>query len=66
MYDEKARERMYRYQAGRGKETTARLSLYLTPEDKEALKQLAEKTGESKAALIRRLITEEKNRVEGS
>ena len=66
MYDEKARERMYRYQAGRGKETTARLSLYLTPEDKETLKQLAEKTGESKAALIRRLITEEKYRVEGS
>ena len=66
MYDEKARERMYRYQAGRGKETTARLSLYLTPEDKETLKQLAKKTGESKAALIRRLITEEKDRVEGS
>ena len=66
MYDEKARERMYRYQAGRGKETTARLSLYLTPEDKETLKQLAEKTGESKAALIRRLITEEKDCVEGS
>lgn len=66
MYDEKARERIYRYQAGRGKETTARLSLYLTPEDKETLKQLAEKTGESKAALIRRLITEEKDRVEGS
>ena len=66
MYDEKARERMYRYQAGKGKETTARLSLYLTPEDKETLKQLAEKTGESKAALIRRLIIEEKNRVEGS
>ena len=66
MYDEKARERMYRYQAGKGKETTARLSLYLTPEDKETLKQLAEKTGESKAALIRRLVTEEKNRVEGS
>ena len=54
MYDEKARERM-----------TARLSLYLTPEDKETLAQLAEKTGESKAALIRRLITEEKDRVEG-
>lgn len=66
MYDEKARERMYRYQAGKGKETTARLSLYLTPEDKETLKQLAEKTGESKAALIRRLITDEKERVEGS
>ena len=66
MYDEKARERMYRYQAGKGKETTARLSLYLTPEDKETLKRLAEKTGESKAALIRRLIAEEKDRVEGS
>lgn len=66
MYDEKARERMYKYQAGKGKETTARLSLYLTPEDKETLKQLAEKTGESKAALIRRLIAEEKDRVEGS
>ena len=66
MYDEKARERMYRYQAGKGKETTARLSLYLTPEDKETLAQLSEKTGESKAALIRRLITEEKDRVEGS
>ena len=66
MYDEKARVRMYRYQAGKGKETTARLSLYLTPEDKETLKQLAEKTGESKAALIRRLIAEEKDRVEGS
>ena len=66
MYDEKARERIYRYQAGKGKETTARLSLYLTPEDKETLKQLAEKTGESKAALIRRLIAEEKDRVEGS
>lgn len=66
MYDEKTRERMYRYQAGKGKETTARLSLYLTPEDKEMLAQLAEKTGESKAALIRRLITEEKDRVEGS
>lgn len=66
MYDEKARERMYKYQAGKGKETTARLSLYLTPEDKETLAKLAEKTGESKAALIRRLITEEKGRVEGS
>lgn len=66
MYDDKVKERIYRYQAGKGKENTARLSLYLTPEDKETLKQLAEKTGESKAALIRRLITEEKDRVEGS
>lgn len=66
MYDEKVKERIYRYQAGKGKENTARLSLYLTPEDKRLLAQLAEKTGESKAALIRRLITEEKDRVEGS
>lgn len=66
MYDEKARERMYRYQAGKGKETTARLSLYLTPEDKKILAQLAEKTGESKAALIRRLITEEFDRVQAT
>ena len=66
MYDDKVRERIYRYRAGKGKENTARLSLYLTPEDKRLLAQLAEKTGESKAALIRRLITEEKDRVEGS
>ena len=66
MYDEKVKERIYRDLAGKGKENTARLSLYLTPEDKRLLAQLAEKTGESKAALIRRLITEEKDRVEGS
>ena len=50
--------------AGKGKENTARLSLYLKPEDKKALQALTERTGESKAELIRRLIYEEARRTD--
>ena len=39
----------------------ARMELDMRPEDRQALQELAEKTGESRTAIIRRLIWQEYN-----
>lgn len=59
-YTESAKKAIMKYKKS-GKR--ARMELDMRPEDKEALQELSEKTGESKTGLIRRLIWEEHKRI---
>lgn len=59
-YTEASKRAMLKYKKS-GKR--ARMELNMSKEDGQALKELAEKTGESRTSLIRRLIWQEYNNV---
>ena len=62
-YTEQQKQSIYKYRKENPESTKNRLTVYMSPEIKDLLQNLADQTGESKAELIRRLITEEAQRL---
>ncbi len=65
MYDDKARARTakYRQTAAGAQAAKDRMTIMMKQDDKDALQAISDQTGESRAAIVRRLIWEELKRV---
>ena len=64
-YDEKARARTakYRQTAAGAQAAKDRMTIMMKQADKDALQAISDQTGESRAAIVRRLIWEEYGRL---
>ena len=65
MYDDKARARTAKYRRTEAGAQAAkdRMTIMMKQDDKDALQAISDQTGESRAAIVRRLIWEEYGRL---
>ena len=62
-YDEKQKQRIYKYRRENPDSTKNRITITLGTLDKELMQKVASHTGETRSELVRRLVTEEAHRL---
>ena len=63
LYDEKQKQRIYKYRRENPDSTKNRITITLNADDKALLKAVSDHTGESRSELVRRLVNEEAQRL---